>query len=141
MILPLKKEIDDYYVFPKMEVIYEGVIYLIRVCNMIMAYTTSRTINPDEEFLKAITWISYWIDQRYVLLTGGAVSDEPVREVLRNKFAMPSERVDLFKDNTNTLYYLIIRMSSSLHQLEKSKMLFGRRSCVGVDVPLTGKIF
>ncbi|KAJ6036024.1 hypothetical protein N7540_000303 [Penicillium herquei] len=239
MILPLKKEMDDYYVFPKVEVIcgqpqilwetpmnggtldaqlrtfseihgflnhffshqfrYGGGDLLDKSGfvseaqrNVIMAHATSRTfikhyrprrhtglqeimcgINPDEEFSKAVTRMSRWIDRRrprYLSdadrqevekdpelqsavrwqveleaqcddrshdpalledqkrqvhnlrrrlqdkrrkeirrdfsrkqavadierqLTGGAVSDEPAREVLRNEFAMPSEQISL----------------------------------------------
>ncbi|KAJ5481203.1 hypothetical protein N7475_000015 [Penicillium sp. IBT 31633x] len=56
MPLPLKKEMDNFYIFLKVKLIYgsliifsltnfdiEEVIYLIRVRNMIMAHTTSRT--------------------------------------------------------------------------------------------------
>ncbi|KAJ5701393.1 Zinc finger C2H2 [Penicillium malachiteum] len=220
MLLPLKKEMDNYYIFPKVKVIYGQPCILwetpmngstlnaqLRTSskihsflnhffshqfryrggdllnkssfiskaqhNMIMAHTTSRTfikhyrphqhtglqeiiysLNPDKEFSKAITWMSYWINQqrpRYLsdanqesqvnletqcaghsytpalrtmledqkrqvhnlrqrlqdkhrketrrdfsqkqALTGGAVSDKPVCEVLRKEFEMPSEQI------------------------------------------------
>ncbi|KAJ5589616.1 hypothetical protein N7537_012294 [Penicillium hordei] len=192
MLLPLKKEMDNYYIFPKVEVIcgqprilwetpmngstldvqlrtsseihgflnhffshqfrYGGGDLLDKSGfvseaqrNVIMAHAT------NEEFSKAVTWMSRWIDRRRprylsdadwesvekdlelqsairwqldletqcvdrsqnpvlramledqkrhvhnlrrrLQLTGGAVSDEPAREVLRKEFEMPSEQI------------------------------------------------
>ncbi|PKX99523.1 uncharacterized protein P174DRAFT_509439 [Aspergillus novofumigatus IBT 16806] len=143
MLIPLKRVMDNYYVFPKVAVV-DGKPCIFEIHGFLNAlfshqfhYRTRELLNESgfvsdaqrneivcglnlvKEFLRAVKWMSCWIDTRrprYLTdmekasvekdldwkqvvidierqLTGGAVNDKPACEVLQQEFAMPPEHI------------------------------------------------